>query len=241
VTHENIKQTVRVFDSPARKTPTLKRVIADLMGDPQSETESSEKIIVFLRLKRTCHDMANEYHELGYSCDGLHGDREQHERTQIVKDFKSSTIRLLFATDVMARGIDIKDVTTVINFDFPQQVGAGGIEEYVHRIGRTGRAGAKGNAITFFTQEDSQSAVPFMALLKAAKQTIPAELQAMALRGQTANTDKSTLALAAKREAKKAQRKEKKAVREGDWTCPGCGKNCFARSFSCFKCSTPKP
>jgi len=71
-----------------------------------------------------------------HSVKGIHGDKLQYERDQIIKDFKSGTNYILVATDVASRGLDVKDVQVVINYDLPQQ-----IEDYVHRIGRTGRAG----------------------------------------------------------------------------------------------------
>jgi superfamily II DNA/RNA helicase len=185
--------------------------------------------------------MVTDYQDMGYACDGLHGDKDQYDRIQTLKDFKESKIRLLFATDVMARGIDVKDITTVINFDFPQQVGAGGIEEYVHRVGRTGRAGAKGRAITFFSKEEnSQSVGPFITLLKTAKQPIPPALEALAMQEQNPENNMAALAQASKREAKKAQRKKRGEVRDGDWICSGCGANIFGSKSSCFKCKTPK-
>ncbi len=207
----------------------------------KSTEKPIEKVVVFLRRKQMCQFMVTEYQDVGYACDGLHGDKDQYDRIQTLKDFKESKIRLLFATDVMARGIDVKDITTVINFDFPQQVGAGGIEEYVHRIGRTGRAGAKGRAITFFSKEEnSQSVGPFITLLKTAKQPIPSALEALAMQEQNPETNMAALAKASKREAKKAQRKKKGEIREGDWICSGCGANIFGSKSSCFKCKTPK-
>merc|ERR1719316_257303 len=77
-------------------------------------------------------------------CGVIHGDKDQRERENVLADFKSGKRPVMIATDVAARGIDVKDVKAVINYDFP-----GNIEDYIHRIGRTGRAGAKGIAHTF--------------------------------------------------------------------------------------------
>ena len=90
-----------------------------------------------------------------------YGDKHQVDRIDIINKFKRSDINILFATDVVARGIDIQDITHIINYDFPLQRGQGGIEEYVHRVGRTGRAGKKGKSITFFTPEEAESANDF--------------------------------------------------------------------------------
>jgi len=81
----------------------------------------------------------------------------------------------MVATDVASRGIDVKDIKLVINYDFPSQ-----LEDYVHRVGRTGRAGAKGRAVTFFTAEDGKKASGLVAILRESHQEIPADLQRMA-------------------------------------------------------------
>ena len=81
--------------------------------------------------------------DFGYRCAGLHGDMKQNQRNAVMRDFKSGRIRLLIATDVAARGIDVEDVDAVFNYDVPQE-----LEYYVHRIGRTGRAGREGASYT---------------------------------------------------------------------------------------------
>lgn len=86
-------------------------------------------------------------------------------------------MRLLIATDVAARGLDVKDVGVVVNFDMP--TGVNGVEDYVHRIGRTGRAGKKGKAYTFFTNGDRKNASKLLQVLKRAEQVIPEFLETM--------------------------------------------------------------
>jgi superfamily II DNA/RNA helicase len=81
-------------------------------------------------------------------CAAIHGDKDQQSRTRTLAEFKAGRCPIMIATDVAARGVDVKDVKAVINYDFPQSV-----EDYVHRIGRTGRAGAKGQAFTFLTSK----------------------------------------------------------------------------------------
>merc|ERR1712110_299243 len=100
------------------------------------------------------------------------GTYQGHERLQ------TGHVKNLIATDVAARGLDVKDVGVVINFDMP--AGQNGVEDYVHRIGRTGRAGQKGVAHTFFTQKDKKCATQLVEVVKKAEQVIPPELQAMA-------------------------------------------------------------
>jgi ATP-dependent RNA helicase DDX5/DBP2 len=96
----------------------------------------------------------------------------------VLKEFRSGRSPILIATDVAARGLDVKDIRHVINFDFPNQ-----IEDYVHRIGRTGRAGAKGAAYTFFTEDKARMASDLLGILREANQAIPAELERMARSG----------------------------------------------------------
>ena len=105
--------------------------------------------LVFCRTKKDVDIIANHLIERGYDADALHGDISQPQREKILNKFKKRLINILVATDVAARGIDVHDLTHVINFSLPQDA-----ESYVHRIGRTGRAGKEGNAITFITPEE---------------------------------------------------------------------------------------
>ncbi|KAL3775794.1 hypothetical protein ACHAWO_003124 [Cyclotella atomus] len=136
------------------------------------------KIIVFVAKKYVAHELANQLWDEGFAVDSLHGDREQWERTKVISAFKQGTLRMLIATDVAARGLDVKDVGAVVNYDMP--VGVNGAEDYIHRIGRTGRAGAKGVAHTFFTPGDKKLATQLVEILEKASQEVPAELKAMA-------------------------------------------------------------
>jgi len=89
-----------------------------------------------------------------------------------LRDFKSGRIMQMVATDVASRGIHVDDIGLVVNYDFPQQV-----EDYIHRIGRTGRAGKKGSSVTFFTQQDGKKAKALIKILNDAGQPVPHELQ----------------------------------------------------------------
>ncbi|MDF7627378.1 DEAD/DEAH box helicase [Lactobacillaceae bacterium L1_55_11] len=100
--------------------------------------------IVFARTKRRVEELARGLEARGYKAAGLHGDLTQQMRSRVLGQFKSHEINLLVATDVAARGLDVKDVSHVYNYDIPQDP-----ESYVHRIGRTGRAGATGTSVTF--------------------------------------------------------------------------------------------
>ena len=105
-------------------------------------------VLVFSRTKHGADRLSKTLKKQGFKSDSIHGDRTQNARTRILKEFKSRKIDILVATDVAARGIDIDNISHVINFDLPNEP-----DNYVHRIGRTGRAGQKGTALSFCTEE----------------------------------------------------------------------------------------
>lgn len=108
--------------------------------------ENPDSCIIFCRTKDNVDAVFNNFRNKKYPCDKIHGDMKQDERLTVMKNFKRGKFRFLIATDVAARGIDIEDVTHIINYDLPMEK-----ESYVHRTGRTGRAGKSGKAITFVT------------------------------------------------------------------------------------------
>jgi len=170
VANENICQEIIVLPQ-SEKHDRLLKIVSDL--------PKVNKTLVFIMRKSDCDKISNEMWEKGYNCDAIHGDKEQWRRTKIMAAFKNGRVPLLFATDVAARGLDVSDITHVINYDFPNTKGKAGIEDFVHRIGRTGRAGATGIAITFFTRDNRKNAHQLIQLLKRAKQPVPDALQAM--------------------------------------------------------------
>ncbi|UNK18415.1 DEAD/DEAH box helicase [Paenibacillus sp. N3/727] len=111
--------------------------------------ESPDSCIVFCRTQEHVDKLFREMADLGYSCDRIHGGMEQEERFEVMHAFRRGQFRYLIATDVAARGIDIANITHVINYDIPLEK-----ESYVHRTGRTGRAGKTGKAITLVTPKD---------------------------------------------------------------------------------------
>ena len=113
------------------------------------DAEVDGKLIIFCRTKKGVDDLAIALSSRGYLVEGLHGDLSQTQRDRVMKKFREGTAEVLIATDVAARGIDIDNITHVINFDIPQDP-----ESYVHRIGRTGRAGNTGVAMTFITPRE---------------------------------------------------------------------------------------
>ncbi|NXJ67688.1 DDX43 helicase, partial [Rostratula benghalensis] len=136
-----------------------------------------DKVIIFVGKKLTADDLASDFGLLGIPVQSLHGNREQCDREQALEDFKTGKVRILVATDLASRGLDVQDITHVFNFDFPRN-----IEEYVHRVGRTGRAGRTGEAVTLVTKKDWRVASELIDILERAHQAVPDELVVMAER-----------------------------------------------------------
>jgi ATP-dependent RNA helicase RhlE len=111
-----------------------------------------DMVLVFTRTKHGADRVARKLESIGIKTGTLHANRSQNQRLRALSDFRSGAIRVLIATDIAARGIDVDGISHVVNLDFPPQV-----EDYVHRIGRTGRANAIGDAISFICQDDHGS------------------------------------------------------------------------------------
>lgn len=139
VTLDEIKQVV-IETTDRGKQDALSHMI---------ETQQPYLAIVFCRTRRRCKALNDALIGRGFNCDELHGDLSQAKREQVMRRFKSAKLQVLIATDVAARGLDIEGITHVYNYDIPQEV-----DSYIHRIGRTGRAGESGMAITFVTPRD---------------------------------------------------------------------------------------
>jgi ATP-dependent RNA helicase RhlE len=119
-------------------------LLAELLRDANLDS-----VLVFSRTKHGADKIARKLAQTGISVATLHSNRSQSQRTKALASFKDGRVRVLVATDIAARGIDVEEISHVINFDFPPQA-----EDYVHRIGRTGRAAATGDAISFVTPDD---------------------------------------------------------------------------------------
>jgi len=113
--------------------------------------ENPDSCMIFCNTKQKVDEVYKELAKLQYDCRKIHGGMEQSDRLRVMNNFRLGYFRYLIATDVAARGIDIDNITHVINYDIPEDK-----ESYVHRIGRTGRAGKMGRAITFVTQNESK-------------------------------------------------------------------------------------
>jgi ATP-dependent RNA helicase RhlE len=139
----NPAETVAQFAYEVR--PHLKSaLLLHLLDDPEFDT-----VLVFARTKHGADRIARRLESSGIKTGTIHSNRSQNQRLRALKDFKSGVVRVLVATDIAARGIDVDGISHVVNYDFPMHS-----EDYVHRIGRTGRAHAIGDAISFITPED---------------------------------------------------------------------------------------
>ncbi|KAI9878815.1 MAG: RNA-dependent ATPase [Pleopsidium flavum] len=164
--NNRITQNVEVVDPRGKETRLLQ-----LIKQHQSGQQKDDRILVFCLYKKEATRVENYLRTKGLRVAGIHGDLSQQQRTMSLDAFKSGKVPLLVATDVAARGLDIPAVKLVVNVTFPLTV-----EDYVHRIGRTGRAGKDGKAITLFTEHDKAQSGALINVLKAANQPVPDEL-----------------------------------------------------------------
>ena len=136
---ERIRQSVMFMERGEKD-----RALASLLAD-----ESIERVIVFTRMKHAANRIVRKLDKRGISADAIHGNKSQSARERSLRGFSQGTTRVLVATDIAARGLDIKQVSHVINYDLPNVP-----ENYVHRIGRTARAGADGEAVSFCSGDE---------------------------------------------------------------------------------------
>jgi len=167
--NKRIKQHVEVldhYDQLQQKDDMTRNIIGQY-------TEKG-KVIIFTATKKCADELARKLYSERIDAYAIHGDKKQEERDWVLQRFKGGNGTVLVATDVAARGLDVKDIKCVINYDMPTN-----IEDYVHRIGRTGRAGNTGEAYAFFTQDDARMAKELINILKDAGQEVPLELERM--------------------------------------------------------------
>lgn len=134
-TSDNVDQNIVSYSGNSSKIDKLHDILIQ---------DGASKVIVFDDTHRSVEKLSNELAARGFLADSIHGGKSQPQRQRVLKKFKSSEITVLVATDVAARGLDVSDITHVINYSLPQSY-----DDYVHRIGRTGRAGKIGYALTF--------------------------------------------------------------------------------------------
>ncbi|KAG2820211.1 DEAD-box ATP-dependent RNA helicase 21 [Phytophthora cactorum] len=176
--NKRIEQRV-MFMNPGKKRSKLVEVLRDILSAqnvpvPRSRKEKvvdGAKIIVFVNIKKECDSVAKFISSEGFRCTILHGGKTQDQREESLKMFREGYCDMLVATDVAGRGLDIPDVTHVVNFDLPSK-----IQNYSHRIGRTGRAGKDGVAISFLTDDDEEIMYDLKQYLVSTEMPVPSEL-----------------------------------------------------------------
>merc|ERR1719500_2176672 len=162
-THSVTQTLLRVQDDAAKFKELMK------FFDEKSDTD---KVIVFVGRKTKADEVSCECAMKGIVAATIHGSRDQEDREQALIDLKTGEVRILIATDVASRGLDIDDVTHVFNYDFPKD-----LEEYVHRIGRTGRAGKRGTSISLWERRDWRKAGELVTIMEEAGQDVPSWLR----------------------------------------------------------------
>ncbi|KAG5153782.1 hypothetical protein JHK82_011751 [Glycine max] len=163
--NQSINQVVEVL-TDMEKYNRLIRLLKEVMD--------GSRILIFMETKKGCDQVTRQMRVDGWPALSIHGDKNQAERDWVLAEFKSGRSPIMTATDVAARGLDVKDIKCVINYDFPSS-----LEDYVHRIGRTGRAGAKGTAYTFFTHANAKFARDLIKILQDAGQVVSPALSAL--------------------------------------------------------------
>jgi superfamily II DNA/RNA helicase len=155
--NENVEQTIYYVEDED-KIMKLHEILQTIEGN----------VIIFLEKKKSVDKLEGFLLNRNYNVIGIHGDKIQIERQNAIKKFSSGEIPILIATDVASRGLDFPNVSYVFNFDMPKN-----IEDYIHRIGRTGRVGNKGKAISFYNSNNKQIGFSLVKELKKANQKIP--------------------------------------------------------------------
>ena len=163
--NHRVTQVVECIDKFARD-----RRLGELLTKYHNK-QAKNRCLIFVLYKREATTILNLIQSKGYSAGAIHGDMKQEDRTKALEQFKLGNVPLLIATDVAARGLDIPQVEYVLNYSFPLTV-----EDYVHRIGRTGRGGSTGVSHTFFTDDDKGLAGALVGVLQQANQEVPKEI-----------------------------------------------------------------
>jgi len=165
--NKRIEQTVEIIADERDKQYKLKQLFR------QYQTKGT-RVLVFALYKKEASRLENFLRKQGHNVGGIHGDKSQSDRMHALANFKSGDVPILVATDVAARGLDIPDVEFVFNVTFPLT-----IEDYIHRIGRTGRAGKTGISHTFFTDKEKHLGGELIKVLQDAGQPVPEKLKTM--------------------------------------------------------------
>lgn len=138
----------------------------------EEEANEDDRALIFVDRQESADGLLRDLMKKGYPCMSIHGGKDQIDRDSTIDDFKAGIVPILIATSVAARGLDVKQLKLVVNYDSPNH-----LEDYVHRAGRTGRAGNTGTAVTFLTEEQDRYAVDIAKALKQSGQPIPEPVQ----------------------------------------------------------------
>lgn len=166
--NHNIRQIIEICQEHEKETK-LSQLLREI------GTERGSKMIIFVETKKKVDDITKTIKREGWSAISIHGDKSQPERDYVLSEFRNGKTMILVATDVAARGLDVEDVKYVINFDYPNSS-----EDYIHRIGRTGRCQSAGTAYAYFTPNNARQAKELIAVLEEAGQAINPQLADMA-------------------------------------------------------------
>ncbi|KAE9419430.1 hypothetical protein Angca_007565, partial [Angiostrongylus cantonensis] len=174
--NHNITQFVDVLEEHAKQSRMM-QLLNDIMNQPECKT------IIFVETKRKADDLTRWMRRDGWPTLCIHGDKNQGERDWVLSEFRAGKTPIMLATDVAARGLDVDDIKFVINYDYPNNS-----EDYVHRIGRTGRRDKRGTAYTFFTPQNAPKAKDLIKVLEEAGQAVPQPLRDLQGRAGTGNS-----------------------------------------------------
>jgi superfamily II DNA/RNA helicase len=197
-TVEKIVQRV-IEVNPENRGPVLRHLM---------KKEKWKTVLVFMTNKRATDNIAEKFRKRGYLAESFHGDLTQEDRNYTLEQFKAKKIQILFATDLVSRGLDIDDISCVINYDLPRSPA-----DYIHRIGRTGRAGKAGRAVTFIGHEEQEH---FKLIEKRSNIKLEREqIQGYELKGDAPIKEKGKAPVKGKRKSKKDRLREQ-ALKDAD-------------------------
>ena len=149
--------------------------LLELLGELYSEAKNDDaRALIFVDRQESADGLLGDLMRKGYPCQSIHGGKDQIDRDSTIKDFKDGVIPVMIATSVAARGLDVKQLKLVVNYDAPNH-----LEDYVHRAGRTGRAGDTGTAVTFITPDQDRYSLDIAKALRQSGQEVPDELQSL--------------------------------------------------------------
>ncbi|XP_019866511.2 ATP-dependent RNA helicase p62-like [Aethina tumida] len=170
--NHNILQIVDVCQEHEKENK-----LGQLLQEIGNSSQQGEKIIIFVETKKKVENITRGIRRFGWPAVCMHGDKSQQERDYVLREFRNGKSSILVATDVAARGLDVEGIKYVINYDYPNSS-----EDYIHRIGRTGRSDTTGTSYAFFTPSNSKQARDLVSVLKEANQVVNPKLAEMASR-----------------------------------------------------------